>query len=73
MCMRMLTLNEADNKETLLHYSLTLTVHNYSLIVAGLFHVLSFQYCLSMVNWSVPIHAITGYENITATNNEVEC
>ena len=59
-------------------HSLTLTLHNYSLIVAA-FIVLSFQYCLSMVNWSVRdackmiFSIFLGYNNITATNNEVEC
>ena len=54
LCMRMLTLHEADNKEIL--YTFIDIDFRYSLIVASLFHVLSFQHSLSMANWNVHYH-----------------
>ena len=51
-------------------HSLTLILRNNSLIEASLFHVLSFQYCLSIFNWSVRDACKTiflGYDNITAS------
>ena len=81
MCMSMLTLNEADNKEIL--YTLIDIDFRYSLIVYSKLvscALISKHLCL----WPIGTCIITvarkndlliflGYENITAANNEVKC